>query len=64
VDFTAGIEPEEVKVLADSGEATLTLVTGSPSYFLGPPPRKFIATRAGFLDDTGPALHENQYSPS
>ena len=41
-----GIEPEEVKVLADSGEATLTLVTGSPSYFVGPPPRKFIATRA------------------
>ena len=64
MDFTAGIEPVEVKVLADSGEATLTLVTGSPTYFLGSPPRKSIVTRAGFLDDTGPALHENQYSPS
>jgi hypothetical protein len=45
VDFTAASEPENGKVLADSGEAILTGVTGYPSYVVGTAPRKFI-TRA------------------
>jgi len=43
VDFTTGIEPQEVKVLADSGEAILTLATGYTSHFVGTAPKKFIA---------------------
>jgi sortase (surface protein transpeptidase) len=43
VDFTTGIEPQEVKVLADSGEAILTLATGHTSHFVGTAPKKFIA---------------------
>ena len=47
VDFTAGIEPQEVKVLADSGEGTLTLVTGYPSCFVGTAPKYFTAPAHG-----------------
>jgi len=43
VDFTTRIEPQEVKVLADSGEAILTRVAGYPSNVVGTAPRKFIA---------------------
>jgi len=42
VDFTAEIEPQEVKALADSDAAILTRVTGYPSYVVGTAPRKFI----------------------
>jgi hypothetical protein len=42
VEFTAEIGPKEVKARADYGEGTLTLVTGSPSYFVGPPPRNLL----------------------
>jgi hypothetical protein len=47
VDFTAGIEPQEVKEFADSGEGTLTLVTGSTSYVVGTAPSKFVARAHG-----------------
>ena len=50
-------------MLADSGEATLTLVTGSTSYVVGTAPREFIPRTHGILDEAGPALHENQYPP-
>jgi hypothetical protein len=45
------VEPQEVKVLADSGEAILTRVTGYPSYVMGTAPRKLIARAQGLLDD-------------
>jgi len=40
VDFTAVVEPKDVKVLAYSGEGILTLVTGYPSYFVGRAPKE------------------------
>jgi len=43
VDFTAAGEPENGKVLADSVEGTLTLVTGSTSYVVGTAPGELIA---------------------
>jgi sortase A len=42
VDSTEVVEPEDTKVLVDSGDAVLTLVTCYPFYFVGPAPRRFI----------------------
>lgn|GEM_PF-2871398 len=42
VDFTEFVQPEDVEVLADSGEAILTPVTCHPFYFVGPAPKRFI----------------------
>jgi sortase A len=36
------VEPENVGVLASSGENVLTLVTCYPFYYIGPAPRRFI----------------------
>jgi sortase A len=42
VDSTEVVEPEDTEVLADSGDAVLTLVTCYPFYFVGPAPKRFI----------------------
>lgn len=42
VDFTKVVAPEDTQVLGNSGNATLTLVTCYPFYFVGPAPRRFI----------------------
>ena len=36
------VEPQAVEVLADSRDATLTLVTCYPFDFIGPAPKRFI----------------------
>ncbi len=42
VDSTEVVEPEDTRVLADSGDAALTLVTCYPFYYVGPAPRRFV----------------------
>ena len=42
VDLTEVVAPEDTDVLADSGDAVLTLVTCYPFYFVSPAPRRFI----------------------
>ena len=42
VDSTEVVKPEDTEVLADSGDAVLTLVTCYPFYFVGPAPERFI----------------------
>lgn len=42
VDSTRVVEPEAIEVLADSGDAILTLVTCYPFDFIGPAPKRFI----------------------
>jgi len=42
VDFTQVIDPENTRVLANSDEAILTLVTCYPFYFVGSAPKRFI----------------------
>jgi sortase A len=42
VDSTRVVEPEAIEVLADSGDAILTLVTCYPFDFIGPAPQRFI----------------------
>lgn len=42
VDSTSVVEPQAVEVLADSGDAILTLVTCYPFDFIGPAPKRFI----------------------
>jgi len=42
VDSTQVVAPEDTRVLADSDEAILTLVTCYPFYFVGSAPKRFI----------------------
>ena len=42
VDSIKVVKPEDTKVLDNSGDAILTLVTGYPFYFVGPAPKRFI----------------------
>jgi len=42
VDSTQVVAPEDTKVLDDSGDPILTLVTCYPFYFVGPAPKRFI----------------------
>jgi sortase A len=42
VDFTEVVEPQDTRVLDDSDDAVLTLVTCYPFYFVGPAPKRFI----------------------
>jgi len=42
VDSTTVVEPDAIEVLADSPDATLTLVTCYPFDFIGPAPKRFI----------------------
>ena len=42
VDSTEVVPPEDTQVLDNSGDATLTLVTCYPFYFVGPAPKRFI----------------------
>ena len=42
VDFTEVVEPTATEVLSDSADATLTLVTCYPFYFVGPAPKRFV----------------------
>jgi sortase A len=42
VDSMKLVEPEDTTVLSDSNDATLTLVTCYPFYFVGPAPKRFI----------------------
>jgi sortase A len=50
---TRVVDPEENSVLRPTAEATITLVTCYPFYFVGPAPRRFIvrATRAPNTDE-------------
>jgi len=48
VDFTEVVGPQHTKVLDNSNEAILTLVTCYPFYFVGPAPKRFIV-RASML---------------
>jgi LPXTG-site transpeptidase (sortase) family protein len=42
VELISIVEPEDSRVLADSGENTLTLVTCYPFSYIGPAPKRFI----------------------
>jgi sortase A len=42
VDSTQVVAPEDTKVLDNSGDTILTLVTCYPFYFVGPAPKRFI----------------------
>lgn len=42
VDSILVVDPEDTKVLDNSGDDVLTLVTCYPFYFVGPAPRRFI----------------------
>ncbi|MBZ5537743.1 MAG: class D sortase [Acidobacteriia bacterium] len=42
VDFTGVVDPDNVSVLEDSEDATLTLVTCFPFYYVGPAPKRFV----------------------
>jgi sortase A len=42
VDSIKVVEPENMKVLGDSEDSILTLVTCYPFYFVGPAPKRFI----------------------
>jgi sortase A len=42
VDSFKIVEPEDTKVLDNSDDAILTLVTCYPFYFVGPAPKRFI----------------------
>lgn len=42
VDSTKIVPPEDMRVLVDSGDAILTLVTCYPFYFVGSAPQRFI----------------------
>jgi sortase A len=46
VELTRVVAADDVEALKSSGEATLTLVTCYPFYFVGPAPRRYIV-RAG-----------------
>ena len=46
VDWTEVVQPKETHVLEDTGEATLTLVTCYPFYYVGAAPKRFVV-RAG-----------------
>jgi sortase A len=42
VDSTQVVEPEDTEVLDNSVDATLTLVTCYPFYFVGPAPKRYV----------------------
>ena len=42
VDSTQVVAPEDTRVLDDSGDTILTLVTCYPFYYVGPAPKRFI----------------------
>jgi sortase A len=42
VDTTQIVPPEDIQVLENSSDTTLTLVTCYPFYFVGPAPKRFI----------------------
>jgi sortase A len=42
IEQTEVVQPEDVSVLADTGDASLTLVTCFPFYFIGNAPQRFI----------------------
>jgi sortase A len=42
VDSIKIVEPEDIRVLSNSDDAILTLVTCYPFYFVGPAPKRFI----------------------
>ncbi|MBK8287096.1 MAG: class D sortase [Ahniella sp.] len=53
VSALAVVEPDDVQVLAETGEAALTLVTCYPFHFVGHAPQRFIV-RAVATDLTPP----------
>ncbi|MGD0695356.1 MAG: class D sortase [Terriglobia bacterium] len=54
VDSIKLVEPEDTAVLSDSDDATLTLVTCYPFYFVGPAPRRFIVRALRVPDSKDP----------
>lgn len=56
VDSTELVEPDDMSVLDNSGDAVLTLVTCYPFYFVGPAPQRFIvrALRIPEKQDSSP----------
>ena len=61
VELTEVVQPEDVSVLADTGNASLTLVTCFPFYFIGNAPQRFIV-HASSTDFDGPRSPANQLS--
>jgi sortase A len=55
VDLISIVEPEDSRVLRDSGENVLTLVTCYPFSYIGPAPKRFIV-RARQISSTSAAL--------
>ena len=58
VELTEVVQPEDVSVLADTGNASLTLVTCFPFYFIGNAPQRFIV-HASSTDLDGPKSPSN-----
>ena len=58
VELTEVVQPEDVSVLADTGNASLTLVTCFPFYFIGNAPQRFIV-HASSTDFDGPKSPSN-----
>ena len=55
VELISIVEPEDSRVLSDSGENILTLVTCYPFSYVGPAPKRFIV-RARQISSTGTAV--------
>jgi len=62
VDSTEVVAPTDVRVLADSSDALLTLVTCYPFYFVGPAPKRFIV-HAHLLSDPPAATSSFDRTP-
>lgn len=58
VAFTLVVEPREVWVLKNTDDATLTLVTCYPFYYVGPAPQRFIVRANRIPDAPEPFLSE------
>lgn len=58
VETTLVVEPREIWVLEDTGQATLTLVTCYPFNFVGPAPQRFIVRARRIPDRAEPILPE------
>jgi sortase A len=52
VESTDIVEPDDLQVLADSPQPTLTLVTCYPFYYVGPAPKRFIVRARQILSDS------------
>ena len=63
VDRLVIVEPGDVSVLDPRGQASLTLVTCYPFYFVGGAPRRFVV-QASLVRRGGEDLHPDEHTPS